>query len=165
MMLRILLWAVFVVVALVAAVVTVGWMLPKAHIASADATVRAARETVRATILDVRRYPEWRTDVKQVDVLADAPLRWKEHGSHGVITYEVREQHAPDRVVTAIDDPTLPFGGTWTYELADAGTSTRVRITEHGEVRNPVFRFISRVFLSPTATMEQYLAALDRRLR
>ena len=36
---------------------------------------------------------------------------------------------------------------------------TTVHLMRHGEVYNPVFRFLSRYVFSQTATMEQYLAA------
>ena len=62
-----------------------------------------------------------------------------------------------------IADDTLPFGGTWTYELAPEGAGTRLTITEDGVVRNVVFRFLSRWVFSHTATLEKYLRALGRK--
>jgi hypothetical protein len=38
-----------------------------------------------------------------------------------------------------------------------------LRITEDGEIRNPIFRFVARFFLGYTATMEAYLRDLGRR--
>jgi len=64
--------------------------------------------------------------------------------------------------VTRIADPKLPFGGTWTYELSPAPERTSLRITEDGEVRNPVLRFVSRFVLGHTATIDRYLADLGR---
>ena len=63
-----------------------------------------------------------------------------------------------------IDDPGQPFGGTWTYALTPNGTGTSLTITEDGEVYNPIFRFMSHFFFSQTATIDAYLAALQRRL-
>ncbi len=55
----------------------------------------------------------------------------------------------------------LPFGGTWTYELAPAGpTATRLTITEDGEVYSPIFRLVGRFFLGYDATLERYRDAL-----
>jgi hypothetical protein len=66
-------------------------------------------------------------------------------------------------MVVRIADPDLPFGGTWTYELKQEESGTRVTITERGEVYNPIFRFMSRFVFSHTATLERYLAALRAR--
>ena len=63
-------------------------------------------------------------------------------------------------LVTRIADRSLPFGGTWTYVLAPDGNGTRLTITEHGEVYNPIFRFVSRFIIGHTGTMEGVLRAL-----
>ena len=40
------------------------------------------------------------------------------------------------------------------------GNTTRVTITEHGEVYNPIFRFISKYIMGHNGTMDAYLTAL-----
>ena len=94
-------------------------------------------------------------------VRADPP-RWVEHGSNGDIAFESVERDPPRRLVTRIADRSLPFGGTWTYELTPAGSGTRLRITEHGEVFNPVFRFMSRFVFGHTATIDRFLKDVVR---
>jgi hypothetical protein len=91
-------------------------------------------------------------------------MRWREHSKSGDITFEFAETTAHVRAVARIADPSLPFGGRWTYELAPDGAGTRLTITEHGEVYNPIFRFMSRFVFGHTSTIEQFLAALQRRL-
>jgi hypothetical protein len=66
--------------------------------------------------------------------------------------------------VTRIADPSLPFGGTWTYDLKPQGSGTELTITEDGEVYNPIFRFMSKFVFSQTATIEAYQASLKRKL-
>jgi ribosome-associated toxin RatA of RatAB toxin-antitoxin module len=146
------------------AVAIIGALMPRAHVASRTVRLGASPQRVYDTIADVSRYPEWRNDVTRVEVISTSPLRWKEHGSSGVITYVLRRQAPSTALVAAIDDESLPFDGTWTYDLSPDGAGTALTITEHGEVKNPVFRFISRTFFSPTATMDRFLAALGRRL-
>jgi hypothetical protein len=116
---------------------------------------------VFARISDPSRYREWREDVESVEMLASSPLRWREQAGGDVITYEAVERTPPHRFVTRIADETLPFGGSWTWELRPEGAGTRVAITERGEVYNPVFRFISRFLMSQTATMEKVLRELS----
>jgi len=43
------------------------------------------------------------------------------------------------------------------------GAGSRVRITEHGEVYNPVFRFVSRFIMGHSSTASAYLKALGAR--
>jgi hypothetical protein len=75
------------------------------------------------------------------------------------------EQLVPDRMLVGrIANTDLPFGGAWTYELTPAGEGlTTLRITEDGEVYNPIFRFVSRFVMGHEATMKQYLGAVGTR--
>lgn len=56
------------------------------------------------------------------------------------------------------------FGGTWTYELEPDGSGTCLTITEDGEVRSPLLRFLSRFVLGHARTIESYLEDLRRGL-
>ena len=162
-------WAVYIggtVAALIVALVIAGYLLPVAHVASVEARFARPPADVFAAIEDVRRYPEWRPDVSRVDVLSESPrVRWKESGSNGDITFELEDRVVPTRLQSRIADPSLPFGGSWTYEVTPSGSGTRVRITERGEVYNPIFRVLSRFVFGHTATMEQFLQNLAGKLR
>lgn len=71
------------------------------------------------------------------------------------------EHVAPRRFVVRIADRSLPFGGTWSYDIAPAsGGGSELRISEDGEIYNVIYRFVSRFFLGYTATMEQYFRDL-----
>ena len=164
-MIRAALMVLGVLVAIVAIVTTIGYTLPQAHTASREAAFADPPDQIFAVLQDVERYPTWRSDVERVEVLARTPApRWREHGSNGTITFEVQESQAPTRLVTRIADPSLPFGGSWTYALTADGAGTRLTITEHGEVYNPIFRFMSRFVFGHTATIETFLADLGRHL-
>ncbi len=63
-----------------------------------------------------------------------------------------------------IADDSLPYGGTWTFELAPAeGGGTTLTITEDGFVEPAIFRALARFVFGYHATMEGYLAGLGRR--
>jgi hypothetical protein len=142
----------------------VGYALPQGHVASREATFAVPAAAVFGAVSDVARYPEWRTDLSRVDLLQSDPLRWREHSGGDAVTFEVLESKRDERFKVRIADADLPFGGTWTYELLPEATGTRLRIIENGEVYNPVFRFLSKFVLGHTATIERYLADLERRL-
>ena len=154
-----------VLAALLGVVVLCGYALPVAHVASRTATLPHGADRVYAALTDIENYPRWRSDVKSVERLANTgPVRWREHGANGDITFELVEVQPPARLVSRIADPDLPFGGTWTYELTPEAMSTRLAITEHGKVYNPIFRFMSRFVFGHTATIDQFLADLKKYL-
>lgn len=149
-----------------AAIVIAGMLLPKTHRASRTTEYDAAPGELFAAITDFSRFPEWRSSVTKVDLLetADGKTRFREHGPHGAITYIVDVTEPAARLVTRIDDRALPFGGQWTFELSPTPTGTSLTITEDGEVYNPVFRVMSRLFFSPYATIDAYQTDLRARL-
>ena len=154
-----------VVVGLGVVVVLVGLMLPVKHEATVSAVVPAAPEAVWTVLTDPASYPKWRGDVTSVEMLpADSgQVAWREQGKNGAISYATELTEAPRRLVTRITDKSLPFGGTWEYVVSPDGAGSRVQITEHGEVYNPVFRFVSRFIMGHTATASAYLKALGAR--
>jgi hypothetical protein len=157
-----------VVVLLIAIVVVVGYSLPVKHRAELSANFKATPDTIFALITNVEAFPGWRSGVKSVELLpsTDGRKRFRELSSDGAITYVVESIEPGRRLVTRIDDKSLPFGGTWTYELspsADGGTT--LRITEDGEIYNPVFRFVSRFFMGYDRTIKTYLADVGKKAR
>ncbi len=154
-----------VLVLAVIAVIAIGAMLPREHVASRSARIARPPADVYAAIRDFESLPKWRGDVQRVEMLglADGRLRFREHASHGAVTYEVVEEVPNRKLVTRIADRDLGYSGSWTYELTPDGDGTLLRITENGEVSNLLFRFMSRFVFGHTATMDRYLAALQKR--
>jgi hypothetical protein len=156
-----LLLALGAVMLLAGLVALVGAALPVRHHASRKARFRVAPETLYAVIAGP---PDWRSGVKRFGVLPDKDGRrqWWEEDNHGQrITYEVLEDVAAKRLTVRIADRNLPYGGTWSYDVAPvtAGGS-ELRISEDGEIYNVIYRFASRFFLGYTATMERYFRDL-----
>ena len=155
---------VLILLILVCAVFVVGWRLPVEHRAVREASISAPPESVFALIDRPAEYPRWRSDVKRVELLpaVDGHSQFREVGSNGAILYRIEQSTPPSRLVTRIADPKLPFGGTWTYDVIPGGTSTTLRISENGEVYNPMFRFVSRYLIGETRTIDRYLADVTR---
>ena len=153
-------------IALVVIMALIGYMLPKGHVASRERSFAAPPEKVFAVISTPADYPTWRGDVKSVDILppVDGKARFRENGSNGAILFQIDESDPGKRLVTRIADTTLAFGGRWIFELTPNGTGTTLRITEDGEVYNPLFRFLSRFVFGHTSTIDAYLASLERKL-
>jgi len=159
--------AVAALVLLVILMAVIGAMLPRDHVASRSATFKRPAPEVYALITDVQRAPEWRKGLKRVDLQPpsdDGRVRFVEVSSQGSIAMEILERVPDQRMVTRIADDSLPFGGGWTFELQPtAGGGTRLTITERGEVKNVLFRFMSRFIFGHTATMDGFLEDVGRR--
>src|SRR5688500_13912044 len=157
--------AIGIIVALIAAVIIVGYSLPIEHTAQRSVELRAAPGDVWLTITDVAAYPAWREDIDEVEVLApvDGRQAWRESGDNGGVEYVARVVEPPARMVSRITSDDLPFGGEWEYLVEPAETGSRITISERGEVYNPIFRFVSRFILGHTTTMDEYIRALGRK--
>jgi len=156
-----------VLVVIILVTLIVGWSLPVKHTASRRATFATPPDAVWKVLTDVDAYPQWRSDLKKVERLPDRDGRtaWTEEGTNGRITFVVERSEAPRVLVTRIADPNLPFGGSWTYEIAPSAGGSTLTITENGEVYNPIFRVMSRFVFGHEATMTAYLGHLEARLR
>lgn len=164
---RYVLYAAAALAVIVLAVVVTGYALPAKHRATGEARFSATPDVLFALLTDRGDFPRWRSDVQRVEPLppANGHERYREIGKNGTITYSVEEVVPGRRLVTRIDDRSLPFGGTWTYELVPDGPSaTTLRITEDGEVYNPVFRFMSRFVFGHTATIDAFLSDAGKKL-
>lgn len=159
---KILLLAVGGVVLLGLGVAVIGWLLPKQHVASRSASYDATPEQLFSLIAGAQA---WRPDVLRCEAVPDAGGRElvRETTRAGeTITYELLDRNPPKSMTRRIATEDLPYSGTWTYSIESRSGVTTVRITEHGEVYNPVFRFMSRFVLGHTRTMDAYLRALGK---
>jgi uncharacterized protein YndB with AHSA1/START domain len=159
-----LLIAVAAVLGLGVVIYLVGAFLSTEHVATVEAQYRAPIDEVYALIENVERGPSWRTGLERVEVLSapGEPLQWREHTSFGPIVMRRDEAVAPTRIVATIADTTGGFGGRWVYELTPHDGGTTLRITEHGEVYSPLFRFMSRFVFGHHRTLEQYARDVGR---
>lgn len=157
---KILLIIVGAVVVLIFAVVVIGTLLPKHHRVSRVASFRAAPEQLFALIAGPQN---WRPDVTKFETVSDASGRQlaRETTRNGeTITYELSNQKPPQSIERRIATTGLPYSGAWYFSLEPDSSGTTVRITEDGDVYNPVFRFVSRFVIGHTRTIDDYLRAL-----
>ena len=143
-----------------------GSRIPPAHVASATVVIAASQARVWRLIEDTASQPQWRPDLKAVAPLPphNGHTCWMEIQKYGKMPLCEILTAAPSTRVVLIDDPTLPFGGTWTYHLEPSGTGSKVTITEDGEVYNVFFRFLSRFVFGYTSTIDTYLNSLGKKL-
>ncbi|NNF42090.1 MAG: SRPBCC family protein [Phycisphaerales bacterium] len=151
---------------LVGVVILVGLTLPRLHVASSRATIAGAPDAVWETLVDFAEHPSWRPEVHRYERGPDRDGRplWTEFSKYGELPMLVEVADAPTTLRTRIATDRLPFGGSWTWELSPHGdAATEVRITERGEIGNPIFRFMARWVMGYHSTMDRFLENLGRR--
>jgi uncharacterized protein YndB with AHSA1/START domain len=155
-----------VIAALAGLAALIGSRLPQSHSATRQGRFNVPPESVWSAITEVDAFPSWRTDVKKVQRLPDRDGQrlWVEEGRSGKVTLAVERAEAPRLLVVRIADPDLPFGGTWTYEIARAGAGSTLTITERGEIYNPLFRFMARFVFGYEGTMASYFQSLEGKI-
>jgi uncharacterized protein YndB with AHSA1/START domain len=162
-------WVVWIVVAIAVVgglIALIGSQLPKRHTATRTMRVKVPPDALYTLLSDVDDYPTWRPDVKTLERLPDRDGRpaWVEDTSNGRIPMFFERRERPSLLVARIADPTLPFGGTWTYRITPADQGSELAITEDGEVYNPIFRFMARFVFGYTATMDAFIRHLQARV-
>jgi len=159
---KIVLVVVGVLVLLVVGVVVVGYLLPKRHVVARSALFKASPERLFALVAGNQ---DWRPDVKTCELITgDGGRQFQRETSKqgGTMLYELLDSRPSVGIVRRIAGENLPFGGSWTFALTPENGGTRVRITEDGEVYNPVFRFVSALIMGQTATLDAYLKAMGK---
>ncbi len=126
-------------IAIIAVVAIVGLLLPQTHTASRRARYEQPPEKLWAAV-----------------------TRYK--GDDNLPT-KVEISDPPRRLVTRVMDPHHNFGGTWTWEIEPSGQGSLLRITENGEVYNPIFRFVSRFVIGQTKTIETALKSFGENVQ
>jgi hypothetical protein len=152
-----------IIVAVVLLVVAIGMLLPKQHVASRSAFFKAPPERIFALIAGPQ---DWRNDVARFEVLDATHAKTRETWKDGtVIEYLVVKSEPPFVLERRIASEDLPFGGRWTFAIESDGGGSRLRITENGEVYNPLFRFMAKFIFGHTRTIEDYLRSLGQALK
>ena len=156
--------AVVSIAIVISVVVFIGSRLPRAHHAGAERMLPIPPELLWRMLTDVERFPSWRAEVTRVQRLPDRDGKpaWIEEGRSGKMAFAFDRMEAPRLLVSRITDPNLPFGGTWTLEIAPAPGGAHLRISEDGEIYNPVFRFMARFVFGYDGTINGYFASLER---
>lgn len=157
--------AVALFAAVLLALALVGSLLSPHHVARASITLNQPADSVWSVIRDLAAYPSWWSRVEAMERIPDRPREtWSQRDIYGdEIPIEIVESQPALRLVTRIAAEDLPYGGTWTYELTASVAGTTLTITEDGEVRNPIFRLMSRFVFGHYGTLDAYLQALGHR--
>lgn len=142
-----------------------GVRLPREHTVTVRARFRETPEVLWKAITDLEAAPSWRSDLERAERLPDQdghPV-WVEHRKGGAMKLEWVDAVAPYRLVTRIADDKLPFGGSWTFVLQAGSGGCTILITEKGDVKPALFRFVGRYLVGYDRTLKQYLVDLGKK--
>jgi hypothetical protein len=68
------------------------------------------------------------------------------------------------RLALRIDDPGLPFSGSWTYSIQPDRDGSLLTVVERGAIKNTLFRSLARFVFGYHSMLDGYLRALGTRL-
>ncbi len=143
-------------------VAVIGARLPRDHVATVTLQIPQPLQVVWDTVMDIERLPEWRRGVSVVRLerMSSGHRVWVEQIGGQELRLEETEVREPVCIVRRIADDSLPFGGTWTFAFRSTGSGCEVVLTEHGFVKNAIFRFVGRYVLRNDASARAYLSEL-----
>jgi hypothetical protein len=152
-----------IVVGSLVLIAAVGLFLPKGHQIARSIAIKQSPDTIWQTITDFPGVPSWDSSVAKIEKMPDRNGHevWKETYKNGYgLTLETTEAMAPTRLVRTIADVGGPFTGRWELVLTAIDGGCRITITEFGEVPNPYFRVMAKLFMKPEQHVVAYLTAL-----
>jgi hypothetical protein len=169
MLLDILFWVGIVagvLAGLILLIALAGLFFKKAHVVGRSLALQQTPETIWQTISDFPNQPNWCGLVTKAERQPDQNGQevWREtYTGNYPILLRTTEAVPPTRLVRTIADEKGPFRGRWEFDIAPKDQGCTVTITEHGEIPNPFFRFMARMFMDPAMYLELYLKALAKK--
>lgn len=155
-----------IVAVIVGGAALIGATVPRHHRVTREASYQQPPQVVWQAITEYKNFPAWRKTIVKVEPLApvNGKPAWREVNNHGEgVPYEVVDAIPPSRFITRIADPKLPYGGSWTFEISPNPAGATLRITEDGEIRNVIYRFMIRYMFGYRITLDAYLKALGQK--
>lgn len=146
-----------------------GLTLPRVHDVACRVDVGGPPEEVWRVIDGAAEQPEWNDMVTRCERVerGDGREVWCEHHAKGPpLVLEVVEREENRTLVRSIADAKKVFSGSWRFVLEpspERAGATRVTISEHGEVPNPLFRAMASLCMPADKYIRWYLRNLARR--
>jgi hypothetical protein len=150
-------------VGVVALIAIIGMFMPRSHQVARSLPLKQTPEAIWQVISDFPNEVSWHPGVLKVERMPDKNGHevWHETYKGGyAIKLETLEATPPRRLVRSIADEGGPFSGRWEFDIAPVESGSRITIIEYGDVSNPFFRFMARMFMNPAQYLELYLRSL-----
>ena len=153
--------------ALVALVFLIGWLLPERYQAQGYVDVDASAEDLWPKLLDYEAHPMAAKMAKGIEPLPDEnglPV-WLESLGPSKIRVHTVESKNPSRLVRELADTVVPMTARAVIELENRGKGCRIRMSNHTVIKNgtwhvPVFRVLMSLFGGLRGGIKAYLAQI-----
>lgn len=150
-----------------AAMTLVGWCLPRHHQVARTLLLPVPPAAVWETLVDYPGQVTWRRGLTAVTRQPDrdGAAVWRERRGRHALDLRTVAATPPRHLVRQIGAEDGPLRGQWEWALEPVVTpaSTRLTLTERGEVGNPLVRFVNRFVIGQGATATGFLRDLARR--
>jgi len=166
--LKVLVSIVVVLLVAFAVMYAMGSALPNDHVTTIATTMPASQERVWQMIADVKSQAGWRTGLKAVEPWpsADGKECWLEVQSGMKMPLCVDASEPPVKRVVRIADASLPFSGSWTYEVTPkSATESTLSITERASTRTPMWKFVGHYVIGEDTAITQFDKDLKKALQ
>lgn len=143
-----------------------GYSLPIEHSTTMQRHYAKSPYEIWLVIADYRKYSQWRENVYEVSEMpAKGGLEaWKEVDADGKsVPYAIASSTPGKQLIIEITDTTLPYKGTWTFDLLADESGTMVHITENGKIDNLFLRVITHFMSGYTQSMNSWLNSLENK--
>jgi uncharacterized protein YndB with AHSA1/START domain len=145
-----------------------GSRMPREHTSQLKATFPADRAAVWDAITDYNGMPGWWPAVKstRLERLTDGTeITWNKDSHGNEVPFKTTLLHPQQKLVRTIAGKDQPFGGSWTFDLADgAGGGTELTLTEDGWIQPPFYRAVARWFIGLDSNQKDFMAHLAKHL-
>ena len=150
-----------IIVGIIILMVLIGYVTPVKHTASVTEELKLPDHKLYKLLINFKNYPKWRTELKGVKVISES--EWVEVSKFGEMALSFTELVENKKIVGSIvPDKSLQFGGSWTYDLQATGSkTTKLTVTENGEVYSPLFRFVSKYIMGHKGTLKRFMKNLQ----
>jgi len=151
--------------AAVLVMIVLGKRLSSKHVVGASLHLARPPREVYELISDLEAWPTWCRNVQRVEKLPDRDgcPTVRMHMGRNRMVLKVTAADSPDHFAMTIDDEAQFFGGVWEYRLNAEVNGTRLRLTEHGEVKPALPRFLLRYVLDPAMYLRSHLRDVANR--
>jgi hypothetical protein len=141
-----------------------GALMPIKHQSVVESQLPTTPEILWKALTTHAEYKSWRRGIKELKAVDD--YHWSELNAHGdTVNYRADWVEQNRKLLTVILNKDLPYGGQWEFEITKTDAGSHLRITENGEVYNPLFRFMSKYVFGHDATLKAYITDLQARLK
>lgn len=161
---KVALWIIGVIAAIVAIAWIAGSLLPREHRAASSISLPQPQDSVWEVVRNLAALKGTWSELTEVRRVEDGAGRevWEEKVGGFDMRLVVVESTPPSRLVTQVDSaPGAMFGGRWVYELAPSASGTTITVAEEGWVDNPLFRLMSKLGRQHRS-LDGYLTALGQ---